>query len=59
MKTQIMDLHRTGWIEPSISPWGAPILFVPKKNGELRMCVDFRDLNAMTVDDCSHYLELR
>ena len=52
MKTQITDLHRTGWIEPSISPWGAPILFVPKKNGELRMCVDFRDLNAMTVDDC-------
>ena len=31
MKHQITDLHRTGWIEPSISPWGVPILFVPKK----------------------------
>ena len=52
MKTQITELDRTGWIEPSTSPWGAPILFVPKKNGDLRMCVDFRDLNSVTVDDC-------
>ena len=52
MKEQIHDLHNKGWIEASVSPWGAPILFVPKKNGELRMCVDYRDLNAMTIDDC-------
>ena len=51
MKTQVTDLAKNRWIEPSNSPWGAPILFVPKKNGELRMCVDFRDLNAVTVDD--------
>ena len=51
MKTQITDLARNNWIEPSNSPWGAPILFVLKKNGDLRMCVDFRDLNAVTIDD--------
>ena len=51
MKEQISELDANGWIEKSISPWGAPILFVPKKNGDLRMCVDFRDLNAMTEDD--------
>ena len=36
-----------GWIRPSVSPYGAPILFVRKKMGELRMCVDFRALNSM------------
>ena len=36
-----------GWIRPSVSPYGAPILFVRKKTGELRMCVDFRALNSM------------
>ena len=37
-----------GWIRPSVSPYGAPILFVRKKMGELRTCVDFRALNFMT-----------
>ena len=37
-----------GWIRPSVSPYGAPILFVHKKMGELRLCVDFRALNFMT-----------
>ena len=35
-----------GWICPNMSPYGAPILFVCKKTGKLRMCVDFRDLNS-------------
>ena len=51
MREQIKELAQHGWIEPSVSPWGAPILFVPKKNGDLRLCVDFRDLNAVTEDD--------
>ena len=51
MHLQIRELVDNGWIEPSESPWGAPILFVPKKNDTLRMCVDFRDLNAVTIDD--------
>ena len=37
-----------GWIHPSVSPYGAPILFVRKKTGKLRMCMDFRALNSMT-----------
>ena len=37
-----------GWIRPSVLPYGAPILFVRKKTGELRMCVDFRSLNRQT-----------
>ena len=37
-----------GWIQHSISPAGAPILFVPKKDGKLRLCVDYRALNAVT-----------
>ena len=48
---QMSELISQGWVEPSNSPWGAPILFVPKKNGALRLCVDFRDLNSVTIDD--------
>ena len=38
-----------GWIRYSISPAGAPILFVPKNNGSLRLCIDYRGLNNITV----------
>ena len=51
LREQMRDLIGQGWIETSTSLWGAPVLFVPKKNGSLRLCVDFRDLNAVTVDD--------
>ena len=46
---QISELIEKGWIEPSTSPYGAPILFVVKKNGELRMCIDYRALNQLTI----------
>ena len=51
MKEQIQQLQKQGWIEPSSAPWGSPVLFVPKKEKVFRMCGDFRDLNALTVDD--------
>jgi hypothetical protein len=49
LKKQITELHEAGYIRPSSSPWGAPILFVQKKDGSQRMCVDYRSLNDVTV----------
>ncbi|KAJ9521574.1 hypothetical protein QJQ45_008903 [Haematococcus lacustris] len=51
MKKQVSALLEKGWIEPSASPWGAPVLFVQKKDGSLRMCIDYRALNKRTVRD--------
>jgi hypothetical protein len=49
VKTQIDDLLEKGFIRPSTSPWGSSILFVPKNDGGLRMCVDYRALNKATI----------
>jgi hypothetical protein len=49
VKRQITDLMQKGMIRPSTSPYSAPILFVGKKDGGLRMCIDYRGLNAVTV----------
>jgi len=49
--TQIKYYLDKGWIKPSSSPYGACVLFVPKKNGKFRMCFDYRGLNKITVKD--------
>jgi hypothetical protein len=49
LKKQLTELQEAGYIRPSSSPWGAPVLFVQKKDGSQRMCVDYRSLNDVTV----------
>src|SRR5262249_14519100 len=49
LKKQLQDLLDKGLIRPSVSPWGAPVLFVKKKDGSFRMCIDYRKLNQVTV----------
>jgi hypothetical protein len=51
LRKHIATLLEQGFIEPSNSPWGAPILFVAKKDGSLRLCVDYRALNKVTQKD--------
>ena len=49
LKLQLKDLIDKGFIQPSISPWGVLLLFVKKKNGTPRMCIDYRQLNKITI----------
>jgi hypothetical protein len=49
LKEQLQELLTQGFIRPSVSPWGAPVLFVKKKNWTLRMCIDYRRLNDVTI----------
>ena len=49
LRQYLEDMLHKGWIKHSISPAGAPILFVPKQDGSLRLCVDYRGLNDLTV----------
>ena len=51
VRKQLDILLEKGWIRPSVSPYGHPILFARKKDGSLRMCVDYRTLNANTRVD--------
>ena len=51
LEEQIKDLLAQGFIRPSCSPYGAPVLFVPKKDGRWRMCIDYRALNKQTIKD--------
>ena len=49
LKQQLRDLTEKGYIQPSVSPFGAPMLFVPKKDGGMCMCIDYKALNRVTV----------
>ncbi|KAJ0855655.1 putative nucleotidyltransferase, Ribonuclease H [Helianthus annuus] len=49
LSKQLQELSDKGFIRPSFSPWGAPVLFVKKKDGSFRMCIDYRELNMLTI----------
>ena len=49
LKVQMEDLVSKGFVRPSISPWGAPVQFVKKKDGSLRLCINYREFNKVTI----------
>jgi hypothetical protein len=49
LKKQLSELEQKGYVRPSSSPWGAPVLFVEKKDGSMRLCVDYQALNEVTI----------
>ncbi|GJX99636.1 putative reverse transcriptase domain-containing protein [Tanacetum coccineum] len=49
LSNQLQELTDQGFIRPSTSPWGAPVLFVKKKDGSFRMCIDYREWNKLTI----------
>nr|GEW28102.1 reverse transcriptase domain-containing protein [Tanacetum cinerariifolium] len=52
LSNQLQELADRGFIRPSTSPWGAPVLFVKKKDGSFRMCINYRELNKLTIKNC-------
>ena len=51
LKKQLGELSDKGFNRPSTSPWGAPVLFVKKKDGSFRLCIDYRGLNKLTIEN--------
>ena len=49
LKSQLQELIAKNYVRPSVSPWGAPVLLVKKKDGTLRLCINYRQLNKMKI----------
>ena len=49
LKVQMEEMVNKGFVRPSTSPWGAPVLFVKKKDGSMRLCIDYTELNKVTI----------
>ncbi|XP_043725663.1 uncharacterized protein LOC122672233 [Telopea speciosissima] len=49
LKEQLNDLLKKGFIRPSVFPWGSPVLFIKKKDGSMRMCINYCELNKLTI----------
>nr|GFD05850.1 retrotransposon protein, putative, Ty3-gypsy subclass [Tanacetum cinerariifolium] len=56
LKDQLQELLERGFIRPSVSSWGAPVLFVKKKDGSMRLCIDYRELNKITIQEHEDHL---
>ncbi|GJX68100.1 putative reverse transcriptase domain-containing protein, partial [Tanacetum coccineum] len=56
LSEQLKELSNKGFIRPSSSPWGAPVLFVKMKDGSFRMCIDYRELNKLTYSSSSGHV---
>ena len=51
LKVQMGEMVNKGFVRPSMSPWGAPVLFVKKKDESMRLCIDYRELNNVTISN--------
>jgi hypothetical protein len=58
LQMHLEELLKKGYIRPSVSPWGALVLFVKKKDGTLRLCIEFRKLNKVTIKNKYHFLRI-
>jgi hypothetical protein len=54
LRLQLKEMLEKGYIHPSVSPWGAPALFVKKKDGTLKLCIDYRQLNKIIIKNKYH-----